>query len=173
MFDSRWVEISAKDYVIDDFGECLLKIFPVDLPFNIFGTPLFADYYTIHDPIGGTVGFAPNSESNKTSLPSKPIPSKKAFIEFGGADKDEILFTAKIISWAIVIIAGGCIVYVLFFFKKYSEDMKKEYGETTYIYSSYSLAAVSLLILFIFIQPFVCQKVYDYLIEGTSLDSFV
>ena len=145
----------------------------MDLPFNIFGTPLFADYYTIHDPIGGTVGFAPNSASNKTSLSSKPIPSKKAFIEFGGPDEDEILLMAKTISWAIVIIAGGCIVYLLFFQKNYSEDMKKAYGETTYIYSSYSLAAVSLLILFIFIQPFVCQKVYDYLIEGTSLDSFV
>jgi len=57
-----------------------MLIFGVDLPMNVFGTPLFADYYTIHDPIEGTVSFGPHFASKKKSLSSRPIPSEDQFI---------------------------------------------------------------------------------------------
>jgi hypothetical protein len=66
MFDEKWIEVAAKDYLFTvETGECIFFILPANLPMNILGMPLFTDYYTIHDPITGTVGWAPHSASTK------------------------------------------------------------------------------------------------------------
>jgi len=41
--------------------------------------------------------------------------------------------------------------------------MKKRYGETTYTYLSYFLAAVLLFVLYRFVQPIVYQAVFNNL----------
>ena len=80
MFDQRWLEVDPKDYVqpTDDSEEtCILFILPIDLAMNILGMPLLVDYYSIHDPIKGTIGIAPHSASNKANVSSGPIPPKE------------------------------------------------------------------------------------------------
>ena len=71
MFDGRWIEVASKDYVIEvDQGstQCVFFIVSADLPMNILGMPIFVDYYTVHDPKEGTIGFAPHSTSYKKTL---------------------------------------------------------------------------------------------------------
>ena len=58
MFDERWIQVSAKDYLQpanDDGSVCIFMILPVNLPMNIFGMPLLVDYYTVHDPATGVI----------------------------------------------------------------------------------------------------------------------
>ena len=57
---------------------------PANLPMNILGMPIFVDYYTIHDPIKGTVGFAPHSASLKDNLQRGEVPTNQ-FIQVGSA----------------------------------------------------------------------------------------
>ena len=73
MFDYKWIEISAKDYVRDiseaqDLSTCLLMIVASQMPFHIIGLPLFQDYYTVHDMDTGRMGFAPHKESRKAKV---------------------------------------------------------------------------------------------------------
>ena len=49
--DGTWLEVAAKEYVIDvskaqDRSICLIQIQATTLPFNILGMPLFVDYTT-------------------------------------------------------------------------------------------------------------------------------
>ena len=46
----------------------MLQIFKNNLAFNVFGTPLFRGYYTIHDPILNKIGFVPTARSLKSNL---------------------------------------------------------------------------------------------------------
>ena len=60
MFESRWLEVSAKDYVQsinEDSSLCRLSIQSIDLPFNTLGMPLLDDYYSAHVPETGIVSF--------------------------------------------------------------------------------------------------------------------
>ena len=45
--------------------------------------PLFVDYYTIHDPVLGTVMWAPHTSSLKDSLVSGDLPPKTQLLEVG------------------------------------------------------------------------------------------
>ena len=40
---------------------------------NILGMPLFVDYYTIHNPETGVVGFAPHTASTKNNVRTEPF----------------------------------------------------------------------------------------------------
>ena len=77
MFANNWLEVDAKDYVFpadSDNGLCTFSIKPIDLPMNIFGMPLLVDYYSIHNPDTGVIGFAPHTASAKSSITSASIP---------------------------------------------------------------------------------------------------
>ena len=41
---------------------------PVNMAMNVIGMPAFVDYYTIHNPTNGIIGFVPTSQSLKTKL---------------------------------------------------------------------------------------------------------
>ena len=77
MFNRLWVELKAVDYMIDvsgDWSLCQLMLFKNPLGFNIFGAPLFHGYYTIHDPVEGTIGFVPTIASPKKPLVIGEVP---------------------------------------------------------------------------------------------------
>lgn len=76
LMDGKWIEVDPQDYVVpnpDAPSECILFILPVNMPINIFGMPLFVDYYTIHDPETGTIDYAPHTSSTKTTLLTTPL----------------------------------------------------------------------------------------------------
>lgn len=77
MFNRLWVELKAADYIIDvsgDWSLCQLMIFKNPLGFNIYGAPLFHGYYTIHDPVEGSIGFVPTATSPKKRLALGEVP---------------------------------------------------------------------------------------------------
>jgi hypothetical protein len=49
-------------------------IFKNPLGFNIYGAPLFHGYYTIHDPVKGSIGFVPTATSPKKRLALGEVP---------------------------------------------------------------------------------------------------
>ena len=57
-----------------DGESCTFLILPVDSPMNMLGMPLYLDYYSIHDPETGIIGWAPNTGSEKDSVQSGPVP---------------------------------------------------------------------------------------------------
>lgn len=73
MFNELWIEVSGKDYMMDvspnrDRTLCQLAFYKNPLAFNVFGTPLFMDYYTTHDPVNNKISFVPTKNSTKTRL---------------------------------------------------------------------------------------------------------
>jgi len=111
MFSQKWIEVNPKDYlfpVTEEGDMCIFFIMPVNLPMNILGMPLFVDYYTIHDPVQGTVGWAPHTSSLKESLVSGPIPPKSQLLEVGEAASGDGDSSSLLISWAIT----ALVVYV-------------------------------------------------------------
>lgn len=107
MYNQKWIEVNPKDYlfpVTEDYSMCIFFIMPVNLPMNILGMPLFVDYYTIHDPVTGTVGWAPHTSSLKSSLVSGPIPPKDQFIAVGEATTGDDS-SSLLISWGITALA--------------------------------------------------------------------
>ncbi|MFO0117208.1 MAG: hypothetical protein ACK521_06205 [bacterium] len=51
-----------------DRSLCQLQIYKNPLAFNVFGSPLFKGYYTIHDPANNKIGFVPTQQSLKPRL---------------------------------------------------------------------------------------------------------
>jgi hypothetical protein len=90
---------------------------------NIFGMPIFAGYYTIHNPVDGTVGFAPHPTSKKESIRLGSIPSKTRFIQVGGPSEQELSVSAFAISWGICAVL--MVVVLSFLNRNYSERMKR------------------------------------------------
>ena len=76
MFEKKWIVVNSEDYVLDvseaqDGSQCLLLLIGLDGPYNIFGTPLFQGYYTIHDQSNKAetrLGFVPTNISSKPKL---------------------------------------------------------------------------------------------------------
>ena len=71
MFDNSWLEIDPKDYLYMTNpveNECILFLLPTDLPYNVLGMPVFIDYYSVHDPVGGSIQFAPHVTSLKQQV---------------------------------------------------------------------------------------------------------
>ena len=73
MFQEKWLKVERSEYVFDvsdsqDGSECLLLIVGLDAPYNIFGTPIFQGYYSVHEQDGdgkARLGIAPNNISGK------------------------------------------------------------------------------------------------------------
>ena len=65
--DGKWIEARAVDYMYEynNDGNCILFIMPANMAMNILGMPLHVDYYSVHNPVNGTVGWAPHSNSPK------------------------------------------------------------------------------------------------------------
>lgn len=87
MLDSKWITIAPKDYIFDvsqgqDRSQCIMFFTPGEMAMNIFGMPLFIDYYTVHDPESGNVGWAPHSASNKGDV-TRGTPPTAQFLEIG------------------------------------------------------------------------------------------
>jgi len=127
LMDRRWIEVAPKDYVFDvsqgqDGSQCILFFMPAGIPMNILGMPLFVDYYTIHDPITGEVGWAPHSASNKKTL-QRGVPSTMQFLEIGQVNSNSAMQEAVIVSWALTVLVGY-IVYDLWY-----QFMRKSWQE--------------------------------------------
>jgi len=77
---------------------------------NVIGMPAFVDYYTIHDPETGIVGFVPHSTSSKSDV-QRGYPSDTQFLtvaEVSQGSNSTALFT----SWAICLV----LMYLIFDF---------------------------------------------------------
>ena len=87
---------------------------------NIIGMPLFTDYYSIHDPITGTVSWAPHSASTKANVKTGTTPSSKQYLEVGRVSKADINQAALYISWALT----GLAIYLVldYWGTEYSAD---------------------------------------------------
>ena len=82
MFDGYWIEVLPEEYVWDssraqDRSQCALLISSTEGPLNIFGMPLFHQYYTIHDTENGRIGYVPTNISPKGPLEEGEIPTKR------------------------------------------------------------------------------------------------
>ena len=85
LIDGKWIEARPSDYLFDYNGDgvnCLLFIMPVNSPMNILGMPLFVDYYSVHDPVAGTVGWIPHNNSPKGDIVPGTAP-KDRFLAIG------------------------------------------------------------------------------------------
>lgn len=130
---------------------------PVNLPMNILGMPLYVDYYTIHDPVTGTIGWAPHTSSLKESLVSGTIPSKDQFISVGEATAPQDS-SSLLISWAVT----ALVVYLFLdwwgqFTRPQWEDSLD--GEQFIIMSALFFAATFLAAIYI-VQPLIYSFVH-------------
>ena len=107
MLDSRWIEVDPADYVAMDpenQDQCFLFILPINLPINIFGMPLFVGYYTIHDPVAGTVEFAPHSTSTKSNLRTDALNTDQLLELSSGPSWEELNQSANLLAWGLTIV---------------------------------------------------------------------
>ena len=75
--DGAWAEARPVDYFFDydnNGVDCILWLVPASMPMNILGMPVHVDYYTMHDPKAGTVGWAVHSNSPKSDMVRTGIP---------------------------------------------------------------------------------------------------
>ena len=112
MFEGNWLEVNPHDYLFaqEDGETCTLLIMPVDSPMNILGMPLYLDYYTIHDPEVGTIGFAPNTGSEKETVKRGSVPPSSQFLEvrlLPAFPLEPINITALASAWAVTLIFMG------------------------------------------------------------------
>lgn len=63
-------------------SDCILLFMPTQMPLSILGMPIHIDYYTMHDPVTGQVGWIPHANSPKSTLVRGPIPTEK-FLKIG------------------------------------------------------------------------------------------
>ena len=69
--------MSSSDYLIRETDEfCKLNIKPIELPFNVLGTPLLVDYYSTFEPDSGIVSFTPHQDSAKLNITDGPQTQK-------------------------------------------------------------------------------------------------
>ena len=69
--DGAWIEARPEDYVYDRYGdgsECMLFLAPSNSPMNIFGMPIFVDYYSIHEPRENKITWALHTNSAKQEI---------------------------------------------------------------------------------------------------------
>ena len=156
MFDQKWIEVAPKDYVMqaDDTGElCYFFILPVNMPLNVIGMPLFVDYYTIHDPLTGQIGWAPHAASNKDSLTRADSPSTARFLEIGEVMTQSVSQSAQYISWAVAAVFAFVLfdLWMMFLAPSWSETMP---DTVFYIVSGLYIACV-FLVCGLLVQPLI------------------
>ena len=79
---------------------------------NVLGMPAFVGYYTMHDPVEGTIGFAPHTDSLKSNLVAG-TPPRTQFIELSTFELQTEDSPSKFhsayatfMSWVLSIFAG-------------------------------------------------------------------
>ena len=113
--DGAWVEAWAEDYIFDYEGEgvnCLLFIMPANMAMNILGMPVHVDYYSIHDPVRGTVNWAPHNASLKETVQVGEVPPPSRLIGAGDAPADPI------IELLLLVIGAGIAFGAIFIWEK-------------------------------------------------------
>ena len=87
-----------------------MLITPIEAAWNVLGMPLYVDYYSIHDPETGIIGWAPNSGSEKGSVKFGTVPPSSQFLEVRfqpTAPRESIDWIASFSAWAITLIFIG------------------------------------------------------------------
>ena len=100
LIDGKWIGIYPEEYVLDISGNrslCVLLLSEGEQPFFVFGTPIYMNYYTIHDSDNNRLGFVPNKESTHFDgiIEANDIPSRV----FGSGDPSPLPESAW--SWII------------------------------------------------------------------------
>ena len=167
MFKTKWLEVNPKDYlfpVTEDGTMCIFFIMPVNLPMNILGMPLYVDYYTIHDPVTGTIGWAPHTSSLKESVVSGTIPSKDQFLTVGEAATPQD-GSSLLISWAVT----ALIVYL--FLDWWGQFTRPQWEESLdseqFIIMTVLFFAATFLAAIYLVQPLVYSFIHSQL-SGTA-----
>ena len=62
MIQGYWLYIPDIDYITFEGKLCVLKIRPIDAPFNIMGLPAYKDYYVTHDQLWNTMSISPHND---------------------------------------------------------------------------------------------------------------
>lgn len=128
---------------------------------NVIGMPLFVDYYTIHDPETGTVGYVPHTTSNKSDI----VPgyaSKTQFLEVSALE-NSIDGTALFISWSICLI----LMYLIFDYWNafLRESWQKSLSETAFLAVTAVFFAAVIIIFVFLIQPLIYSALKSSLEE--------
>ena len=81
LFNNTWIELLPDDFMIDvseaqDRSICMLMFIENSYPFNLFGSPLFMGYYSIHDTANDKISWAPSVGSYKSVLISGKVPKQ-------------------------------------------------------------------------------------------------
>ena len=104
MFENHWIEVSAENYVYHEQDDllCTFLIMPVDLPTNMFGMPMFMDYYTVFDQKQDSIGWAPYYGSGKARLTRVDLPPASQYLEAyagPGVMPEQVHLPSVILSW--------------------------------------------------------------------------
>ena len=119
LIDGYYVEVAAKDYVIDvsedkDRSICLIQISKTDSPFLIIGMPLFVDYTTVFDDIESFVIFLPTEGSEKQTLERGSIPRKSLRLVTDIEASDEVKFIGNLFGNIAALIIIAIYVFLLY-----------------------------------------------------------
>ena len=85
----------------------MLFIMPANIGMNILGMPLHIDYYTVHDPVKGTVGWAPHKDSTKGQVVSGPPPKGDKMLR---VTRDEV----QLLPWYATLIVSTMVAILSF-----------------------------------------------------------
>ena len=139
---------------------CILFIMSVNLPMNILGMPLFVDYYSIHDPVTGLIGWAPHTTSLKDPIKAGSIPSKDQFIAVGEApeEKDQ---SSMLLAWFLT----ALLVYIIVdYWGQFTRpEWEESLDSTQFIVLSLLFFAVTGLAAIYLVQPFLYSLVHSIL----------
>eukprot|EP00354_Favella_ehrenbergii_P002270 CAMPEP_0170451058 /NCGR_PEP_ID=MMETSP0123-20130129/420_1 /TAXON_ID=182087 /ORGANISM="Favella ehrenbergii, Strain Fehren 1" /LENGTH=85 /DNA_ID=CAMNT_0010712611 /DNA_START=1257 /DNA_END=1517 /DNA_ORIENTATION=- len=80
---------------------------------NILGMPVHVDYYTIHDPVAGTVQWAPHNRSPKTTVQSGQVPAPDRLLKVGEPGPDPVTFLL------LLLLAAGICYGAIFLWKEW------------------------------------------------------
>jgi len=154
MFDGRWIEAAGKDYVyaLDARrAECSFYILPANMAMNIIGMPVLLDYYTIHDPATGKIGFVPHTTSDKSDVLAG-VPPSSQFLQMGTTSL-AINPLALFISWFLCLgIVYGLIEVWRAFLRKAWQQV---FSSTAFLAMSGGFFAAVVIITVFMVQPII------------------
>ena len=137
---------------------------PADMAMNIFGMPLFIDYYTVHDPESGNVGWAPHSASNKGDV-TRGTPPTAQFLELGQINQNSGT-ESIMISWALTILT--CYVIYDLWYSFMRESWQNALEEWLFItVTALFFAAIILMAIFL-LQPLMYAAINTTLTKSTA-----
>ena len=92
---------------------CLLFIMPANMAMNILGMPVHVDYYSIHDPVNGTVRWAPHNNSPKDTIQEGPVPPPNRLLKAGEPGPDPTILLL------LILVAAGICYGCIFLWKEW------------------------------------------------------